>query len=274
MEGVSSCSGCLPDGISAFTSRTACGRGLHLLCFLDQLGEGGRLEAGSSDQSTIYRREACDGCEVGRLDAAAVQNRDGTTNCRSEKLLEVLPNEVMCLLYLLIRGIHPRSNSPYRFIRDNELSASGEPDVAERGIQLPKHDLFDLAGIALFECLSNAQYRNQGCLKGVDQLAMKQVGRLTNDVPSFRMPYEHVGRPCRTDHGRRYFSRECAFDLGRDILSAEQHPSWDRAGFCQGSQCDVVGKDDDPHLVPLWGCNGGQFGEERLGLLDGLKHFT
>src|SRR5450830_1452994 len=135
MEGVSSCSGCLPDEISAFTSRTACGRGLHLLCYLDQLGEGGRLEAGSSDQSTI---------------------------CRSEKLLEVLPNEVMCLLYLLIRGIHPRPNGPYRFIGDNELRAIGEPDVAEGGIQLPEHDLLDLARIALFQCLSNAQYGNQG----------------------------------------------------------------------------------------------------------------
>src|SRR5450756_273699 len=271
-EGVSLFSGVLLMKSRLSTLWTACDRELQALRYLDQLRECRWLEAGSSDQSTIDRREACDGCEVGRLDAAAVQNRDGTTNCRSEKLLEVLADEAMCLLYLLICGIHPRSNSPYRFIRDNELSAIGEPDVAERGIQLPKHDLFDLAGIALFECLSNAQYRNQGCLKGVDQLAMKQVGRLTNDVPSFRMPYEHVGRPCRTDHGRRYFSRECAFDLGRDILSAEQHPSWDRAGFCQGSQCDVVGKDDDPHLVPLWGCNGGQFGEERLGLLDGLKH--
>src|SRR5450759_2440308 len=193
MEGVSSCSGCLPDGISAFTSRTACGRGLHLLCYLDQLGEGGRLEAGSSDQSTIYRREACDGCEVGRLDAAAVQNRDGTTNRRSEKLLEVLPNEVMCLLYLLIRGIHPRPNGPYRFIGDNELRAIGEPDVAEGGIQLPEHDLLDLARIALFQCLSNAQYGNQGRLQGVDQLAMKQISRLTNDVSALRMPYEHVG---------------------------------------------------------------------------------
>src|SRR5450830_13257 len=202
MEGVSSCSGCLPDEISAFTSRTACGRGLHLLCYLDQLGEGGRLEAGSSDQSTIYRREACDGCEVGRLDAAAVQNRDGTTNCRSEKLFEMFPDEVMCLFYLLIRGVHPRSNGPYWFIGDNELSAIGEPDATEGGIQLPKHDLLDLVGIALFECLSDAQYRNQGRLQGVDQLAMKQVGRLTNDVSAFRMPDEHVGCPCRTDHGR------------------------------------------------------------------------
>src|SRR5450759_1153561 len=250
-EGVSLFSGVLLMKSRLSTLWTACGRELHLFCDLDQLGERRRLEACSPDQSTIYRRKACDGCEVGRLDAAAVQNRDGTTNCRSEKLFEMFPDEVMCLFYLLIRGVHPRSNGPYWFIGDNELSAIGEPDATEGGIQLPKHDLLDLVGIALFECLSDAQYGNQGRLQGVDQLAMKQIGRLTNDVSAFRMPYEHVGRPCRTDHGRRDFSGECAFDLSRDILSTEQHPGRDRTGLRQGSQCDVVGEDDDPHLVPL-----------------------
>jgi hypothetical protein len=68
----------------------------------------------------------------------------------------MFPDEVMRLLYLLIRGIHPRSNGPYWFIGNNELSAIGEPDITEGGIQLPKYDLLNLAGIALFECLSNA----------------------------------------------------------------------------------------------------------------------
>ena len=136
--------------------RETYGRELHLPGYLDQLGEGGRLETGSSDQSTVDGRKAGDGAEVGRLDAAAVQDRDGTANCRSKKLLDVFADEAVYLLHLLVGGIHPRSNSPYRFIGNNELGGVGELYINQGGIQLPEHDLFDLARIPLFQCLPDA----------------------------------------------------------------------------------------------------------------------
>ncbi len=129
----------------------------------------------------------------------------------------------MGLLCLVGCGVAAGADRPDRFVGDDRFLDLLVGETVQRTAELRCENRLDLAGIALFERLADAENRgHQSSVSGV-QLAVDQGVGLAEELPAFAVSQHDETHEERAEHRGADLAGESACGLEVHVLRAQLH---------------------------------------------------
>ena len=107
------------------------------------------------------------------------------------------------------------------FVSDHQIVCAGAIDVFHSGFELAFEDFFELAGIAFFKRLSDAEDGLDAGFESGGNFALNVIIGLTEDGATFAVTENHIDAVELLDHASTDLASEGTGRLRRHVLSGD-----------------------------------------------------